>query len=395
MGRIGQHYMTAGERQQLEALARAGHTVAEIAGQLGFCRQTIYNELRVGAARVVRRIHGYDRDVVEYSADKAQQVHAYKQTAKGAPLKIGRHHAYARRLENLMLGVQPDGTVDKRQRYSPASALAQAKAEGYPVSVCPATLYSYIDKGVFRHLDRKDLWAPRKKRKRRGVQRIAHPLLPSIVDRPAEINQRQELGHYEMDLVVGAGNSKEALLTLTERKSRMEIIIKLPDKTQESILRALASVRAPIRSITTDNGPEFLAYDEIKEAVPSCQEVYYCHSYAAWEKGSNEVHNRMIRRWYPKGTKFSEVTQEELDDLARFLNHYPRKVLGWRCPAEVMEGAPARAKALGRGPLSVSVPSSGGVATSGTASPRRPYWPAGYSAGERGSHSPTSCPRPS
>lgn len=351
MGRVGQHYMTPGERQQLEALHRAGHSVQDIAAQLGFCRQTIYNELRVGAVQVVREIHGYDRDVVEYSAQAADQRHAYAQTNKGGVLKIGHHHAYAQRLEDLMRGVQADGTVDRRKRYSPAAAIAQAKREGYPIAVCPATLYSYITKGVFAHLTRADLWAPRKKRKYNKVQRIAHPLLPSIEQRPQAINDRAEPGHWEMDLVVGKTRTKTTLLTLTDRMTRQEVIVKIPDKTSDSVLQALARIDVPIRSITTDNGSEFLSYTKMRCIRPELQEVYYCHSYASWEKGTNERHNRMIRQWWPKGTDFGEVSQDDLDELADHLNHYPRRVLGWRCPAEVAEEGPGKAKALRRGPL--------------------------------------------
>lgn len=325
--------MTPRERQQLEALAKAGHSVRDMATQLGFCRQTIYNELKVGAVQLVRNPHSIPIDVVEYSAQAADKRHAYAQSNKGGTLKIGHHHAYAQRLEDLMRGVQPDGTIDRRKRYSPAAALAQTRREGYLVTVCLATLYTYIDKGVFLHLTRKDLWAPRKKRSYHKVQRIAHPLLPSITNRPQAINDRTEPGHWEMDLVVGKAKTKPALLTLTDRMTRKEVIIKIPDKTSSSVLKALARVQAPIHSITTDNGPEFIAYDQIRQTIGGA-EVYYCHSYASWEKGTNERHNRMIRQWWPKGTDFGQVTQEELDDLAEWLNNYPRRVLGWRCPAD-------------------------------------------------------------
>ncbi len=328
------HYMTPDERQQLEALARAKLPVAQIARQMGFCRQTIYNELKVGATLVIDPSHAIWKDATVYSAQKANQIHAYAQGNKGTPLKIGTQHTYAKRLEDLIRGVQPDGTIDRRKRFSPAAALAQTRKEGYPIRICTATLYSYIDKGVFLHLTRKDLWAPRRKRTYNKVQRIAHPLLPSITNRPQEINHRQEPGHWEMDLVIGKAQTRPALLTMTERMTRQEIIIRIPDKTSNSVLKALAQVKGPVHTITTDNGPEFLAYDQIKALVPGLREIYYCHSYAAWEKGTNEIHNRMIRRWYPKGTDFSQITQKDLNDLAEWMNHYPRKVLGWKCPAD-------------------------------------------------------------
>lgn len=336
MGRNGQHYMTERERYQLEAYLRARKPKAWIARTMGFCPQTIYNEIHRGAVQVIRQPYGVCIDVTEYSADKGQQIHQYNQTGKGRPLKIGHHHDYARRLEFLMLGQQPDGTVDRRKRYSPYAALMATQKEGFPVTVCVATLYSYIDKGVFLHLTNKDLWAKWKREKRgyRPVQRVAHPQLPSIVDRPQAINDRSEPGHWEMDLVVGRAGSRPALLTMTERQSRQEVIVKLPDKKSESIIAALRKLDTTrIKSITTDNGPEFLRFTELTQLLHGGQ-IYYCHSYAAWEKGTNEVHNRMIRRWYPKGTDFTKISQAELSDLADWLNHYPRRVLGGRTPKE-------------------------------------------------------------
>lgn len=100
-------------------------------------------------------------------------------------------------------------------------------------------------------------------------------------------------------------------------------------------LRSLKRQRIRIASISTDNGSEFLHYNDMKKLVP---EIYYCHSYAAWEKGTVEVHNRMIRRWYPKGTNFDKVKPKELAELEAWMNNYPRKSLGWRTPNEAAAG---------------------------------------------------------
>lgn len=326
------HYMTERERYQLEAYLKAGKPISWIAREIGCTRQTIYNEKRRGMVKQIRTINGYYRDVLEYSADKAQQLHRYAQTAKGRPIKLGNHYDYAQRLENLMLGVQPDGTIDRRKRYSPWAALEITRAEGYPVSVCVSTLYSYIDKGIFLRLTNKDLWEKSKRRKRgyHPISRVAHPHLPSIEKRPEVINTRQEPGHWEIDLVLGKNGTRAALLTLTERITREEVILKIPNRKAASVVNALASWREArteeMRSITTDNGSEFLAYEALRKAS-GCETVYYCHSYAAWEKGTNERHNRIIRRWYPKGSSFEGVSQEELNDLARWMNHYPRRSL--------------------------------------------------------------------
>ena len=97
--------------------------------------------------------------------------------------------------------------------------------------------------------------------------------------------------------------------------------------------------RQQFRSITTDNGSEFLRYEELRQSIHGGIrfEVYYCHSYAAWEKGTNENHNRMIRRWFPKGTNFDEVTKEQVAEVERWVNDYPRKLLGWKSAADLFD----------------------------------------------------------
>ena len=337
-----QHYMTEHERYKLEAYLQAGRGVSWIARKLGFCRQTIYNEMKRGA--YFHRVEWVDEE--RYSADKGQQVHAYNQTAKGRPLKIGTDRKYAVFLERKMLGVQDSGKVDRRKRHSPAAALELARRAGFETSVCVGTLYSYIDKRVFLNLSNKDLWEKgRVKQKKQKVRRSPHPLLPSIEDRPEIINQRGELGHKEIDLIVGCEGSKAATLTMTDRKGRTELAYKIPDKRAASVRAVFDRLerkmgkrrfREMFKSITTDNGPEFLEYDLLTKSIFGGKrfEVYYCHSYSAWEKGTNENHNRLMRRFFPKGTDFTKVSQRSIQEAVDFLNHYPRKLLGWKMPVE-------------------------------------------------------------
>ncbi len=329
-----QHYMTRDERQQLEALYTAGIPVAKIARQLGFCRQTIYNEIKRGLY-----IHTCDWwDEVRYSAQKGQQRHDYMQTGKGRQLKIGNDRAYAEFLEKLII----------QKRYSPAAALAAAKAKGFPITICTTTLYSYIENRVFQRLTNKHLLykGQRKRKSRKQLSRIAHPRLPSIADRPEHIQQRSERGHWEMDLIIGKQNTHPVLLTLTERVTRAEIIMKLPNRKAETIRKAIDRIerttpdfRQRFRSITTDNGSEFLQYELLRQSIHSGTrfDIWYCHSFAAWEKGTNENHNRMIRRFFPKGTDFSRITQKQVQAVQDWMNNYPRKILGWNTPAQMLK----------------------------------------------------------
>lgn len=338
-----QHYMTEEERYKLEAYREAGKSVAWIAGKMGFCRQTIYNELKRGSY-----VHTCDYwDEVRYSADKGQQIHDYNQTGKGRQLKIGKDFAYARFLEEKCMGIQADGSVDKCKRYSPAAALAAAQAEGFQTSICTATFYSYIHKGVFLHLSVKDLWEKtKKKRNYEKIQRNAHPKLPGIQDRSEEAGTRKEPGHWEIDLIIGKAKTKPCLLTLYERMKREYLTFKLPDKRAASVRAVFDQLeqsmgkeafRERFKSITTDNGPEFLEYELLVKSVYGGErfQVWYCHPYSAWEKGGVECYNRMARRWFPKGTDFTKVTKKRIAEFQEWINSYPRKILGWKAPKEL------------------------------------------------------------
>lgn len=326
-----QHYMRYDERIRLEEKLRYKVPVAQIARELGFSPRTIYNEIKRGTYP-----HTEDyRDVYRYSADKGQIIQNENRQNKGRGLKIGKDRALSAFLEEKIL----------RDKCSPAVALELGRREGFKSSICVQTLYNYIDAGLFVQLTNADLLEkPKRKPKMGEKSRVVHPDLPSIVNRPAEIRERAEYGHWEMDLVVGPQEGSGAvLLTLTERRTRQELIFKLPDKRAASVRavfdkleRTMPDFYQRFKTITTDNGPEFLEHDKLIKSVLGGERftVYYCHSYAAWEKGTNEVHNRMIRRWFPKGTDFAKVSQRKIKTVEHWMNHYPRKILGWKMPAE-------------------------------------------------------------
>ena len=326
-----QHYMTEVERYKLEAYLEDKIGVSEIARRLGFSRQTIYNEIKRGTY-----IHtGKHKDYPIYSAMKGQDVYEKRQHNKGRPEKLKQGSSYMKFLEAKLIGLQPNGKIIKKKRYSPAAALASAVKAGYKEKICTVTLNNYIYRGHMGRAKAANLWeSPYRRKYGTSKSRVVHPQFPSIEIRPEYINLRAEPGHVEMDLIISGKKGRSTLLTMTDRLTRKETIIKLPNKKADSVIAALQTVNGQIRSITTDNGVEFLAYEKMKQLVP---EIYYCHSYAAWEKGTNENHNRMIRRWYPKGTNFDLVSEETLTDLMEWMNNYPRKSLGWMTPNEVTE----------------------------------------------------------
>ena len=327
-----QHYMTYPERIRLETMLRFKVPVAQIARELGCCRQTIYNELKRG--QYEHEVNGFLKP--RYSADKGQQLHEKAIRNKGSDLKIGKDIAYADFLEERIL----------KHRRSPAAALAEARAAGFTTSICKTTLYAYIDQGVFYALTSNDLWEKpyRKKKAEKPEPRVAHPQFPSIESRPAHINERQDLGHWELDLVIGKKESSPALMVMTERITREIIIRKIPNKKSASIVaelnrleKSIPDFRSRIRTITTDNGVEFLDYEGMRRSIYDGErcEIYYCHSYASWEKGTIERNNRIIRRFFPKGTDFTRVTKKQVAAVQDWMNNYPRKILNWLTPNQM------------------------------------------------------------
>lgn len=328
-------YLTYPERVRLETMLRFKIPVTKIAQELHCCRQTVYNEMKRGE-------YGHERDygpLKRYSADKDQDIHRKANRNRGRNLKIGKDIQYADFLEQKILV----------ERYSPAAALAAARKADFTISICVGTCYSYIEQGVFYALTNNDLWERPRRRKKttaeKPVPRVAHKDFPSIEQRPKSIRERLDPGHWEMDLLLGKAGTTTSLLTLTERLTREEIIIKIPNRKSATIVDTLDQLeqkmgkqkfRKKFRSISTDNGPEFLDYEGIRQSIYGgnrCK-VFYCHSWAAWEKGTNERNNRIIRRWFPKGTDFTKVSPRRIKKVENWMNNYPRKILGWLTPLE-------------------------------------------------------------
>ena len=339
----GSHQLTRADRIKIEALLKEGLSKAKIAAHLGVHRSTIYNELKRGEYE--HRNSDWTTEI-RYSPDIAQEKAEENLKVRGTQLKIGNDIAYANYIEDKIVN----------EDYSPAAVLGELKAQGregeFNTTVCVATLYSYIDKGVFLKLTNKDL--PVKKNKKRGYKKVRKQQAraaagDSIEKRPDEIDQREEFGHWEMDSVIGKkGVSKNTLLVLTERKTRDEIIFKLPDHTDEAVVAALDRLERKygadmfkqiFKTITVDNGSEFADVNGLERSILEEGEkrthLYYCHPYSSWERGTNEVTNKMVRRKVPKGTNFDDKTDEEIKQIESWINGYPRRIHGYRSAGEL------------------------------------------------------------
>ena len=328
------------DRHKIEALLKSNIPIKEIAALLGFSKVTIYAELKRGA--YTHRNHDWT-ETIKYSAYKAQRDADYNSTAKGAQLKIGNDYEFAKFIENMIL-----------EGYSPGAALDYIEEHNleFKTKICRVTLYSYIDKGIFEHITNKNLHRKAKKPKTKKTVRNAKKLPNvehSIDARPEYINERSEFGHWELDTVIGRREKGKTLLVFTERKTREELIFVAPDKTALSTVHVLNTLERKIgarnfrkifRSITCDNGPEFsntvgMEFSPITQRQRTM--LYYCHSYASYERGSNENQNAFIRRFIPKGTRIENYSLNEIKNIQDFINHYPRSIFGGKSASQMFE----------------------------------------------------------
>lgn len=237
--------------------------------------------------------------------------------------------------------VRADAEARLKEGWTPAIIGGRARVEGRPW-VCAETIYQHI------YADAKaggSLWKnlPRAKRKRRrrcprqdGRGRGQIPNQRRIDTRPAEVETRRTVGHWEGDLINGA-NGTGNLATLVERSSRFTLIGRTDSKEAQEVALKICALFKTLpprarRSVTLDNGKEFAQHEEI--ARDTFMDVFFAHPYHSWERGTNENTNGLLRQYLPKGQSMAHLTQHDCQRIARQLNQRPRKRLGYRTPEE-------------------------------------------------------------
>ena len=313
------------------AIIRAGCriTLRQFAAKHGLKYETWRREYLRGAtgAAVPDPKDRRRRKYAEYDPFKAQDVVNENNANKGTRMLV----------TNQMAFLFKRHVVD--ERLSPYDALCRMKEEmpGQRIP-CLSTWYKHINAGDVGVRYGETPYHP--SRKPKGPK--PHPAMTvpgrlTLDDRPAGAKRRSRFGHYEMDTVVSSTNGTGGLLVLVDRRSRRYVIEKLEHVTQDDVVAALRRMIArkalgKVRSVTTDNGCEFLDPKKIK-AVVGCS-VYYTRAYASWEKGSVENCNRFVRRWYPKGTDFGKCTRADMHRLERVINSIHRRLLGGKTAYE-------------------------------------------------------------
>lgn len=318
------------KRLKIEALSKIGLKSEEIGRQIGCTGRTVRRELKKGTVVLL------NTDLttrLEYSADVAQQKHDYQASGKGPKLKIANDYALVEYIEEMIIN-------EKMSPYAVAEKMKK-ESEKFKTIISYRTIYNYIDQDLFPRLTNKHLPVKKnpKKRKHSEVRSaINNSRGTSISERPESVENREEYGHWEMDTVVGKKGSKTVLLVLTERKTLQEIIRKIPSKSQYHVVRALDRIeqkmgskkfKETFKSITCDNGCENLDFKGIERSSITKTErtkVYYAHPYSAWERGSNENANKLIRRFIPKGTDIGKLSHERIRIIEHWINNYPRRL---------------------------------------------------------------------
>jgi len=313
---------------------------SEIGKELGKHRSTISREIQRG---LVTLLNSDLSERVEYSSVVGQKKKDKKGRNKGPDLKIGKDRQLSEYIEEKI-----------RSKFSPEVICEEIKhKEQFETKISFKTIYNYIEMGVLL-VEKADLTygSYRKKtneRKRDSISRLKLKKGRTINDRPKEVEEREELGHWEMDLVEGTKKSGgKVLLVLSERSSRKEKIVLLPDKSQNSVISAIDKIerqlgvknfRETFKTITTDNGSEFLNYEGIERSytgskIPRTKQ-YYANAYSSWQRGTNENINKMIRRFLPKGLSFKDVTKNRVKEIEDWINNYPRKMFNFKSSTEI------------------------------------------------------------
>ncbi|WP_270218766.1 IS30 family transposase [Enterococcus lactis] len=335
--RKGKHLSYA-ERCQIAVLKKEKYSNRQIAEALGRAPQTINGEVKNG--RTVQQLRRqkqngktYDYYVEVYDADRGQAVYEENRTHCGRRPKWADSDAFLAWADEKML----------QEKWSPDVVVGYAKEHDlFDLALIPstATLYQWIDRGIMKitNLDLLEKLS-RKPRKPKRSQRPHNRILGrSIAERPQAVENREEFGHWEIDTVIGnRAKSDAVLLTLVERSTRFEVILKLDGKDARSVDQAVQGLRERagdafpqlFKTITSDNGSEFAG---LHAALQDVTDVYFSHPYCSWERGTSENQHRLIRRFLPKGKAISAVSEAHCLRIQQWMNDYPRRILAYRTP---------------------------------------------------------------
>lgn len=308
--------ITREQRFQIDALLKQGISKSCIAEQLRINRSSVHREVKRNAT-----------DRGRYHAAKAEEFASIRKE------RFSGHRIFTAAMKKFI-----DEQLTQHQ-WSPEQIVNHCRSQGIAM-VSHERIYQYVyhDKqnggSLYKHL--RICSKPYRKRYGSYDHRGKIPDRTSIEQRPAIVEQRARVGDWEVDTIMGT-DRKQAILTIIERKTLFTLLIKLitteADTTRTKIINALSSYKPHVHTITSDNGHEFYDHKTIAEKLGT--QYFFTHPYSAWEKGTCENTNGLVRQYIPKKTDLRTIDQAQLNIISQKLNSRPRKKLAFKNPLQV------------------------------------------------------------
>lgn len=304
--------LTDAQRYQIEAYVREDYKKNKIALLIGVHKSTISRELQRNCKKRI------------YNGHYAQIISNER-----------RREAYKHSVFDINMQRYIDKQLSDKQ-WSPEQIKGRCDLNDIPM-VSIEHIYQYIYKNqaegglLYKHLRTARRW--RRKRLNRKHQRGQIPNRIMIDQRDDIVDTKERFGDWEADTIIGK-NHKSAILTLTERKSQFELMVKTDGTKAVSIKKQMINLLAPfkkyVKTITSDNGKEFTLHQEISKKLEAC--FYFALPYSPWQRGLNEYNNKLIRQYLPKKTDFRLIENKTINMIISKLNNRPRKLLGYKTP---------------------------------------------------------------
>ena len=313
------NHLTEEERYQIDDLRREGFSQRKIAKALRRSPSTLSRELNRNTGE-----RGWRPRQAQLKAEERLTVRgeANVKRASDAAWEYAKKH------------LQED-------QWSPEQIAGRLELEGLE-TISHETIYQRIldDKNAGGTLHT-HLRCKKKRKKRYGSARPARNIIPNRVDideRPAIVDNRERIGDWEGDTIIGAHDGGAVIASMVERKSRFTCLAKSKNKTTNAVTASINKRMLPladlISTITLDNGTEFSFHEIMSETLDA--DIYFAKPYHSWERGLNENTNGLVRQYYPKKFSFDKISDDELRHVEDKINNRPRKCLGYRTPFEVL-----------------------------------------------------------
>lgn len=340
------HHLTKDDRVKIETLAsqidsngKRMFSNTYIANLLGVHKSTIGRELknRIKSKIMIRTGNIKNKP---YNALDAQNDYKYKRAFSKAKYKLDKYPKMRKFIEDKILndGWAPDVIVGymKTHNYFDKDGFCKISVP----TIYNAIRYNIINVKVTNM--RRMKYDPKyeyKETKEISENKQEY----SIEKRPEEVDKRLVFGHFELDTVLGTRKGiHECLITITERKTRYEMIFKIKSKQAEEVVKKFNQIKdfmkihfnKIFKSFTTDNGTEFSDFLSLIKNTKA--NIYFCHPYCSGEKGTNERNNEIIRYFIPKGTLMENYSCKDINKIAEWMNNYPRKILNYKTPLEAL-----------------------------------------------------------